>query len=61
MGTSMVGENGEYELDLESNPMWRFTEARERTNLTECSSGGVAEEDAEDDEEAELDSGGNKG
>lgn len=64
MGTSMVGENrdeGEYEGDPALNPARRSTVARERTNLTEGSSGGVMTEDVEDEEEAELESCGGEG
>lgn len=64
MGTSMVGEkgdSGEYKGGFELNPARRFTAARERTNLTEHSSGGVMIEDAEDEEEGELESCGGEG
>ena len=66
MGTSIVGENGdggELEGDLRLNPARRFTVARERTSLTGLFSEGVmAEEvDEEDEEEAELESGGGEG
>lgn len=65
MGTSMVGENGvwgEYEDALELNPAYRSTVARERINLAEHSSGGVAAEEVEEEEEeTELDSCGGEG
>jgi hypothetical protein len=65
MGTSMVGENGvcgEYEDDLELNPVLRFAEARERTNVAGCRSWGVtAEAVEEEEEEAELESWGGEG
>jgi len=61
MGTSIVGEKGEYEDDLELNPALRSTAARERTNLVERSSGGVMMDEVEDEEEAELESCGGEG